>query len=426
MDPVTIEGIKKQLAQLQELHAGGVLSQGQYDEARLTLERRLVELVLSAPTPTPTPTASVSVSVSASPGIVAPVVAAVRAVVPALPGARPSPRLLAGLAGFVVLLALAGYAWKGSPAFLRGTPATTEGSNAANGGAPHTTSAEQIAAMTDKLQARLKEQPNDVEGWAMLARTYGVLQRHGDALKAYEKALALRPDDAALLADYADTLAVSKGGDLAGEPLKALEKALKSDPANLKALALMGTYEFNNKNYTGAIKWWDKVVKTGPADNFFVKQIIPGIAEARRLAGLPPLAQPLDAAPTDAGTAAAPQAMNPNAVVGGTVRLSAALARQAQPEDTVFITARPAQGSRMPLAVMRRQVKDLPLQFTLDDSQAMSPSNALSSAREVIVTARISKSGNAMPQAGDLQGVSGTVKVGTRDLKLEIHEAVKP
>jgi cytochrome c-type biogenesis protein CcmH len=418
MESVTIEGIKKQLAQLQELHAGGVLSQGQYDEARLTLERRLVEYVLSAPT---------QERVASQVAEPAPLPESASVAIPAIEkhsGKRPGKKLLVSMGGFVLLLALAGYAWKGSPAFLHGAPAAA--TDAASGTAPHTTSAEQIAAMTDKLVARLKEQPNDFEGWAMLARTYGVVQRHADALKAYEKALALRPDDAALLADYADTLAVTKGGELGGEPLKALQKSLKIDPTNLKALALMGTFDFNNKNYTGAVKWWEKLVQTGPADNFFVQQIVPGLAEARRLAGLPPPAQPLDSA-TQAGAApAAAKAANPNAVIAGTVRLAPALAKQVQAEDTVFITARAAQGGRMPLAVMRRQVKDLPLPFTLDDSQAMSPSNALSSAKEVIVTARISKSGNAMPQAGDWQGVSGPVKLGSRDLKLEIHDPVKP
>ena len=342
----------------------------------------------------------------------------------------------------MVVLAVAGYSWKGSPELVRGnavagTGAVDDGGSNANGGAPHTTSAAQIAAMTDKLVARLKEQPNDFEGWAMLARTYGVLQRHTDALKAYEKALALHADDPALLADYADTLAVTKGGDLSGEPLKALEKAIKLDPANLKALALLGTYAFNTKDYASAAKLWEKVAQIGPPDNFFVKQILPGITEARRLAGLPPLPpsqqpqqaqqpqQPSPAPGVDAGGTSAPPAAN-GARVSGTVTLAAALSAQVQPDDTVFITARAAQGSRMPLAVLRRQVRDLPLSFTLDDSQAMSPANALSSAKEVIVTARVSKSGNAMPQAGDWQGQSGVVAVGSGKVQIEIRNPAKP
>jgi cytochrome c-type biogenesis protein CcmH len=155
----------------------------------------------------------------------------------------------------------------------------------------------------------------------------------------------------------------------------------------------------------------------------FATQVEPAIAEARNLAGLPPAAKPLDAAPK--GGAATPAAAS-NATVSGTVTLSAALAKQAQPDDTVFVFARAAEGSRMPLAILRKQVKDLPITFTLNDSMAMSPASALSTASKVIVGARVSKSGNAMPQAGDLSGQSAPVSVGASGLKIEIKEAVKP
>jgi cytochrome c-type biogenesis protein CcmH len=125
-----------------------------------------------------------------------------------------------------------------------------------------------------------------------------------------------------------------------------------------------------------------------------------------------------------AATAKAPAAGG--GVVSGTVTLSAALAKQAQPDDTVFVFARAAEGSRMPLAILRKQVKDLPFNFKLDDSMAMSPTTALSSATKVIVGARVSKSGNAMPQPGDLSGQSQPVNVGTTGIKVEIHDAVKP
>ena len=106
--------------------------------------------------------------------------------------------------------------------------------------------------------------------------------------------------------------------------------------------------------------------------------------------------------------------------VSGTVRLSPKLQALVEPDDMVFIFARPAEGSRMPLAIVRKQVKDLPVAFTLDDSTSMSPAARLSGAQRVIVGARISKSGQAMPQPGDLQGLSEPVKVGTTGLLLEI------
>jgi cytochrome c-type biogenesis protein CcmH len=150
-----------------------------------------------------------------------------------------------------------------------------------------------------------------------------------------------------------------------------------------------------------------------------VNQIEPAIAEARNLAGMPPAAKPLDAAPQATAAAGA-------GAVSGTVTLSAALAKQAQPDDTVFVFARAAEGSRMPLAILRKQVKDLPITFTLNDSMAMSPASALSTQSRVIVGARVSKSGNAMPQPGDLSGQSAVVSVGATGLQIEIKEAIKP
>jgi len=289
---------------------------------------------------------------------------------------------------------------------------TTEGTS----GAAHATDSEQIAAMTEKLAARMKEQPDDAEGWAMLARSYSVLGKHPEALKAYEKAVGLRKDDATLLADYADSLAVKNNRALDGEPMKQVERALKLDPRNLKALSLAGTHAFNKKDYAGAVRNWEKVVQFGAADNTLVQQIQPGLAEARSLAGLP-------AVPSlDPGKDAVPA----GATVSGTVTLAPELRKLAQPEDTVFVFARAAAGSKMPLAILRKQVKDLPLQFTLDDSMAMTPANAISGVPQVIVGARVSKSGNAMPQPGDLSGQTGAIKVGATGLKLEIKETVKP
>jgi cytochrome c-type biogenesis protein CcmH len=202
--------------------------------------------------------------------------------------------------------------------------------------------------------------------------------------------------------------------------MKLVERALKLDSKNLKALYLAGTFAFNKKDYASAVKIWERLAEVGPPGNVFVREVEPAIAEARNLAGLPAAAKPLDAAPK-AGAAAN------NGTVSGTVTLSAALAKQAQPEDTVFVFARAAEGSRMPLAILRKQVKDLPLSFSLNDSMAMSPASALSGvSSKVIVGARVSKSGNAMPQPGDLMGQSVPVNVGAAGLQIDIRELVKP
>jgi cytochrome c-type biogenesis protein CcmH len=326
--------------------------------------------------------------------------------------------LLVSLAACVVVIAAAGYFLKGASSQVVGDVAPAETAAQDGGMTPHATSSEQITAMTEKLAERLKEKPNDAEGWTMLARSYIALGRQPEALKAYENALSLRKDDATLLADYADALAVKNNGRLDGEPMKQIDRALKIDPKNPKALALAGSHAFNKKDYAGAVKLWEVLVKNGPPENDLVKQIEPGLAEARNLAGLPPEVKPLDAPAKPGATS--------NSTVSGTVTLSASLVKLAKPEDTVFVFARLAEGARMPLAILRKQVKDLPLQFTLDDSMAMSPANALSGASKVVIGARVSKSGNAVPQPGDLSGQSVPVNVGTSGVQIEIKEGVKP
>ncbi len=269
-------------------------------------------------------------------------------------------RLLLILVGVVLLVALTAYAWMKyalpgasqtasavrQVALATGPVTAVPNSVTAATVDPHSADLNQINVMAEKLAAKMKDRPQDSEGWAMLARTYGVLGRHPDAIAAYEQAIALRGDDNVLRADY---------------------------------------------------------------------------AAARTAAGLPPDSRGV-AVTMPASRSAAMVATGQT--VSGSVSLAAALMKQAAPDDTVFIFARPSEGSRMPLALLRKHVKDLPLQFTLDDSMAMSNASRLSQAGPVIVGARVSKSGNAIPEKGDLLGQSATVPVGAKDLKIEIKQVV--
>lgn len=374
-----LKTLKRQLLQLRELHASGALPQDRYDEARAPLEQRLLERVMTQPAPQRTPL-----------------------------------KLMLGVVVTVVTIAAAGYWWTGSPALLLNSDATRANPHAGGEVAPHATDDAQMAAMVDRLAERLQSEPGNAEGWAMLARSYAVLGRHADAVKAYAKATTLVPADADLLADYADAIAMLNKGQLAGEPIKLVERALKADPRNLKALALAGTHAFDRKDFKGAVRYWQQLADYGPPDHELVRQMESSLAQAREKAGMP-------------AAAPRPTAATQNSSISGTVTLAAALARQAQPEDTVFILARDAAGSsRMPLAILRKQVRDLPLRYTLDDSLAMSPAATLSGAREVIVEARISRSGEARTQPGDLRGLSRTVKPGASSIAVEIGEIVKP
>lgn len=400
-----LSALRQQLVQLKALHDSGALSAAQFDESRTRLEKRIVELVMGGAAEPAAGAASASQASDSE-------------------SVRPSPKLLALLTTVVLVVAGAGYAWTGMHA--QGGPDAGEAATSAEAGAGGNPQVEQIAAMVDKLAARMKEQPDDAEGWAMLGRSYTVLGRHAEALTAYEKAVHLRGDDAQLLADYADSLAVKNDRQLAGEPIKIIEKALKLDPRNIKALALAGTYAFTKQDYATAVRHWERVVQFAPAESGYVQQIQAALAEARQLAGLPPgPAQSAAAAAPSATAPAAPSALAAGQSVSGTVVLAPALARLARADDTVFIFARAANGGRMPLAILRKQVRDLPVQFTLDDSLSMSPAAKLSGVSSVVVSARISKSGEALPQPGDLAGQAAPVALGATGVRVEISEQVK-
>ncbi len=291
----------------------------------------------------------------------------------------------------------------------------------------------QVEAMAAQLAAKLEKEPGNAEGWVMLARTYYALNRHAEASAAFDKAVALVPDDAGLLADYADALGAAQGG-LRGKALELVDRALKADPTHWKALALAGTAAFDRKDYKQAVAYWEKMKATVPPGSPIAGSIDGSIAEARELGGLAPSAAaappPVAAAAPRTGAtkvAADPppaSAALPGASLAGTVSLAPALAAKVSPTDTVFIFARAAEGPKMPLAILRKQVKDLPATFTLDDSMAMAPNFALSNFTSIVVGARISKSGNAAPQTGDFEGLSPAVKVGATGLAVVIDRTL--
>ena len=399
--PDTLDDLKQQIRQLDALQASGALPEEAARSARAALEKRLLDVVM------------------ASPGGAASTVAAAASPQPA--AAAPSRRLVASLVLFVAAFGAAGTWWLGNrdgwntaPGAL--PPSVPMGAAAPEDSAssPHSMTVAQIQGMVDTLAARMKDEPNNVEGWLMLGRSYAVLGQFEPAVAAYRHVLQLQPKNSQALADLADALAASSDKRFEGEPARLVEQALAADPNNLKALLLAGTVAFDKKDYPAAIKQWEKAQKAGPADNALVQQAGENLAEVRQLAGLP--AAP--AAPAN------PVAAAIGTSVSGRVELAPALAAQASPDDTVFVFARPAEGARMPLAILKKKVRALPLDFTLDDSMAMSPQARLSQAPRVVVGARVSKSGQAMPQPGDLEGLSDPVAPGAQGLKLTIAKVV--
>jgi cytochrome c-type biogenesis protein CcmH len=262
------------------------------------------------------------------------------------------------------------------------------------------------------------------------------MNRHAEAARAFDRAVALVPDNADLLADYADSVGAAEGG-LRGKSLELIERALKADPTHWKALALAGTAAFNRKDFQQAVDYWERMKKTVPPGSPIAGSIDASIAEARELGGLKAgptsgsqaLAAAAGAAKGPSGPAPAPAPAPPTspssgATIAGTVSLAPALAAKVAPTDTVYIFARAAEGSKMPLAIIRKQVQDLPTPFSLDDSMAMAPNFALSNFSSIVIGARVSKSGSAAPQSGDLEGLSPAVKIGATGLAVVIDRAL--
>ena len=272
------------------------------------------------------------------------------------------------------------------------------------------------------LEKKLEKSPNNPDAWLQLGRSYSELKRFGDASRAYAQLVKLVPNEAQAWTDYADAYAMDHGQTLLGEPTKFLEKALQLDANNTTALALSGSADMERGDYVAAIIHWQKLVALLPPEYPDIQMIRDGIKQARgflamQKGGKEKLAQlPREPEPAKANAAQA---------ITGKVSLSPGMSGKVSPTDTVFILARAAEGPKMPLAVLRKQVKDLPLEFSLDDSMAMQPQLKLSGFDQVIVVARISKSGTPMAQPGDVQGSSATIKPGTKGLNIVIDSVVK-
>jgi cytochrome c-type biogenesis protein CcmH len=317
--------------------------------------------------------------------------------------AQPARRTAIALALLLPAASVSLYLWLGDPQAAMSSAAVV---------AQHSTTPDQVQKMVAALADRLKAQPDDLEGWTMLGRSYVALGRHRDAAMALQRANALSPGNASLLADLADVLAMAQGRKLAGEPARMIQRALDADPKHVKALALAGTVAFETQDYAAARGYWQRLLAEVPAESPLARSVGNSIAEAAALDG--------------GGTVVAANDAKPAAAAGvsGEVSVSPELAARIGADDTLFIFARAAEGPRMPLAIVKRGAQ-LPAAFTLDDTMAMSPQMKLSGFGAVVVGARISKSGNATPQAGDLIGQSAVVKPDAQGLRLVI-DRVQP
>jgi cytochrome c-type biogenesis protein CcmH len=375
--------LRQQLAELDAEHAAGTLDAQAYASARAELQRRVLEEADASVVPTQPMGLS-----RAQHGDTA--------------RFKPQSTALA-LALVVPLVAVALYLKLGNP----------QAQSAALENAQRQPTPEEVNELVQRLADRLKADPDSPQGWRLLANAYASMQRFDDSRDAFAQALKYQKEpDAQLLADYADVWAMSLGGKLAGEPLKLVQRALVLDANQPKALSLAGTEAMERNDRAAALAFWQRAKAAVPPGSPFAARMDENIAEVGGAALAP--AAPLAMAAPAASALAQPPVQGQTQATSGTglavtVRLAPTLAKQLQAGDTLFVFARAPEGPRMPLAIVRQPATSGPVQVVLDDTQAMQPQLRLSGFSKVVVGARVSRSGNATPQPGDLEGQTAVI-----------------
>lgn len=292
-----------------------------------------------------------------------------------------------------------------------------------------------IDEMLAILEKRLEEQPNDVKGWSILAKTYFQLRQYDDAKRSMLKLLELQGESAPLLTSLADVTGLANRNNYIGEPQQYLERALKLDPNNRQALWMLGLAATQNQDHQTALVHWNRLLPMltdTPAQQSQLEELIsqgqakigngslaltPSESKPKMADGNEEVASKVDNVASQKATTDAIQV---------SVSIAPAMLEKAEPTDLVFIFAKASQGPPAPLAVKRLTVADLPITISLSDSDAMIEQFKLSLFEDVIISARVAKSGNPIPQTGDLESSSVAVKnTTTEKVTLSISSEIK-
>lgn len=271
-----------------------------------------------------------------------------------------------------------------------------------------------VEEMAELLEKKLQQDPKNPNGWYTLGRTYMSLKQYDKAVAALKRLRELVGDDVTVLITLADAITMSRKGRMAGEPFELIKKALNLKPNDPTALWLAGLGYEESGDAKTAVKLWKQLMPLVAAEPTSLHQVQSLIAAAERKMGVEPtvkVGQPVAMQAPMTETSSNSSSTATGASITVTVKLSDENKAKVSPTDFVLVYARAATGPRMPLAIVRKQVKDLPITITLDDSMAMQPTMKLSNFPEVNIVARISKLGQAMPQSGDIQGQFGPVRV---------------
>lgn len=355
----------------------------------------------------------------------------------ARPAATGSSRLLPIV--LVVLLPVAAillYRTLGEPRALdpvwQGAIAAAAGSGAvADTAAPPPDMDRAVAGLAE----RLKNEPDDLEGWMLLGRAYKTMERFELAREALANAFRLAPDNPDVMIEYAEAqVLASSSRRFTGEPLALLQRAVLAQPQSQRGLWLLGIASYQENDFAAAAVTWERLLAVLPNDAEPRAQLLERIADARQKAGMPPLPATATVAAAAAQTPQQAPSTNPTATATAssegprltvTVDITPELKAKVGASDVLFVFARAAQGPRMPLAIQRLPATSLPVTITLDDSTSMMPAMKLSTMPQVVVGARISKSGQATPQPGDFQTLSEPIaNTHSEPLRLVIDEVV--
>jgi len=387
---INIAVYRDQMKEMEADRTNGLLTDEQFQAGKIELESRLAEDALAK-----------------ADAVMAPVA---------------SRRLGFTLAGVLPAAAFGLYFWLGNPMSLIAIAEAKANAPASDAAMAGVQGEHDIMKMIQKVEERTKADPNDGEAWTMLAKTYAAVGQWPEALNAYEKAMQLKPDVPAIMTGYAEALAITNNRVLKGKPMELVLQALEKAPDDMKGLELAAISNFQDKNYAQAAYYFKHLYKLLPPESPYAQDIANAQKEATRLArgGATGLDNLADQAPA----AGKEQAAGPGATIHGQVDIAPALKGKFSANDVLFLFAR-AGGGGAPVAAIRATAGKFPLEFELTDAMAMNPDNRLSNFKEVALTARISKSGQPMGAAGDLEGSLAGVKVGAKDIKLTIDK-VRP
>ncbi len=401
-DELNIEIIKQQLAELEEDMEAGELEEEQYTASRHDLEKALL--------------ADLNPGSGKQTG-----------------EARSGRWAIYAIPMIIVAIALPTYLKVGTPNIIPylDTPAAKQQQNATQGhpqqpaaGQPGTSMEELVAS----LAKRMESDPENIEGWKMLGRSYISMGRIHEALQAYERALNLDRKDVDLLMGYATTLAISRNNQFQGMPAELIDQAYQIAPQNPNVLWLKGNIHYQAGEFQQAVKVWEKVMsklQPGSEEAATVAEYLKD-ARSRLPAGTvaPAATTPPPASATESSSSSSTAIADE--AIRITVTLDPALRGKVQGNETLFIFARAVNGPRVPLAVVRKTASDLPVTLVMDDSMAMSGQLSLSKYPQVKVEARITKSGKPSASSGDLEGLVSPVKPGQAETVNLVIDTVSP